>query len=1168
MSGDKSCTEVGVSEVKFRRLFEAAQDGILLLNAKTGKIEDVNPYLLKLLGYSKKDLIGEQLWEIGTFKDRYLARQYFRELQEKKYVRYENLPLVTKSGKEISVEFVSNSYLADHIQIIQCNIRDITEIKKTEEELKKSEKNFNDMVTNVPGVVYQFYARKDGTTGFYYISPKAKEIFDLSIDPKSKDWNLGERIHPDEKKAFISEVGKSIVGFKDFHFEGRLLIKDKIKWFECIAVPQKINDEIVFNGIMLDITDRKKAEEKLIEGEEKYRLLSEKSKATMMLTSPDKMVSYLSPSSLEVFGWPAEDLIGKNKDIFYPEDKKKIFDTMNRVMSGDSLKNFRYRVIGKDKKIYWVSHSANPIFENGKLAKVVSVIVNIDEIKKAEEELKKEKEMAEKYLDTAGTILVAMDSNAKITLINRKGCELLGYNRAELLGKDWFKVCLPKKAYASTYSSYKKIISGEIKPFEHYENPILTKSGEEKEISWYNVLLRDYDGKIIGTLSSGEDVTEKKKIEKELKESEAKFKAIYNYTPNGIAVADLKGDLLYVNNAFHKILAYKENELVGRNFREFSFDEDLARENEYIKDLFLKKRNSYSMEKRYIRKDGKIIWVLLSGTLLFDSVGKPEFGLAMVQDITNRKRTEEELKRAKENVDKLVIDRTADLQKQTSFLSSVLENVPDMIFVKDAKDLRFELFNKAGEELLGQKRENLIGKNDYDFFPKKQANFFTQKDRQVIKNKTLLDIPEEPINTPRGERFLHTKKIPILGEKGNPEYLLGISEDITEFKKAEQKRQESEKKFKILYESSPDAIMTFDIDSFKFNSGNASAIKMFNCKDEKEFVSLGPIDISPKYQPDGQLSSVKAKKMVDLVLKKGSNYFEWVHMRKGDGEFPATILLNMVEIGGKKYIQATVRDNTFEVESKKKIEEAYAKLKELDEMKNQFLAFTSHELKTPLTPILIQSQMLEEGYMGEMTEAQKESIRLITRNMRSLNQLIGDVLDVATIQNSSLKIVPENFELDAVAKDAITTVSAFAEQNSIKIHLNSEKLPLLFMDPFRIKQVFTNLLNNAVKFSPPNTEIQVDISKKDDLVVVSVKDQGVGIKKSDQDKIFLPFFQSSPSYKLKHKGTGLGLTICKGIVEAHGGKIWVESQEGKGANFIFTLPLKSPLTKHTESLNS
>lgn len=134
----RSQTALEVSEARYRRLFETAQDGILILDAQSGRINDVNPFLIKMLGYSKDEFLGKKLWEIGAFKDIKASQESFLELQAKEYVRYENLPLETKDGHPINVEFVSNVYSVDHQRVIQCNIRDITERKRAEETIARS----------------------------------------------------------------------------------------------------------------------------------------------------------------------------------------------------------------------------------------------------------------------------------------------------------------------------------------------------------------------------------------------------------------------------------------------------------------------------------------------------------------------------------------------------------------------------------------------------------------------------------------------------------------------------------------------------------------------------------------------------------------------------------------------------------------------------------------------------------------------------------------------------------------------------------------------------------------------------------------------------------------------------------------------------------------------
>ena len=192
----------------------------------------------------------------------------------------------------------------------------------------------------------------------------------------------------------------------------------------------------------------------------------------------------------------------------------------------------------------------------------------------------------------------------------------------------------------------------------------------------------------------------------------------------------------------------------------------------------------YEVEHRIVCPTGEIRWLACKGQVINDQEGRPQRMLGTVQDITSRKEAE------------------INLRDSQMFLTSIVENIPHMIFVKDAKDLRFILFNKASEDLLGYSRHTLIGKTDYDFFPAPEADFFTGKDREVLSGKQLLDIPEEVIQThTRGTRSLHTKKIPLLDAHGDPLYLLGISEDITDRKQTELERNERELLLRLMFET-------------------------------------------------------------------------------------------------------------------------------------------------------------------------------------------------------------------------------------------------------------------------------------------------------------------------------------------------------------------------------
>jgi signal transduction histidine kinase len=242
----------------------------------------------------------------------------------------------------------------------------------------------------------------------------------------------------------------------------------------------------------------------------------------------------------------------------------------------------------------------------------------------------------------------------------------------------------------------------------------------------------------------------------------------------------------------------------------------------------------------------------------------------------------------------------------------------------------------------------------------------------------------------------------------------------------------------------------------------------------------------------------------------------------------------------------------------KYLEKHASELKKVNKLKNLFLSMTSHELKTPITPIKSQAENLLAELSGKLNKEQKQSVKIILRNTNHLNDLLSDVLDSAKLEANQLKIFPEITNLKLITNETIKDVEQTSDDKHITITSTIEKLPLVMVDTRRFRQVLLNLLTNSIKFTPKNGKIDVSIKKQDQQIFVTVTDTGVGISKNMIKNIFDKFVQGSPSYRLKQKGTGLGLTICKGIVTKLGGKIWAQSKgKNKGASFHFTIPLKT-----------
>jgi PAS domain S-box-containing protein len=265
------------------------------------------------------------------------------------------------------------------------------------------------------------------------------------------------------------------------------------------------------------------------------------------------------------------------------------------------------------------------------------------------------------------------------------------------------------------------------------------------------------------TVELSRALSQKESALQRLGESEERHRIILQTAMDGFWRADMQGRLIEVNAAYCRMSGYSAQELLTMRMSDLEAAESADAVAARIQKILAQGEDRF--ESRHRRKDGSIIDVEVSVQYRPTEGGR---FVAFLQDITERKFHMEELRRT------------------NAFLDSIVENIPNMIFLKDARELRFVRFNRAGEALLGHSRDDLLGKNDYDFFPKEQADFFTEKDRNVLDGKVLVDIPEEPIQTRhKTERILHTKKVPILNEKGEPEYLLGISEDITERKRTE-----------------------------------------------------------------------------------------------------------------------------------------------------------------------------------------------------------------------------------------------------------------------------------------------------------------------------------------------------------------------------------------------
>ncbi|GEM_PF-1007651 len=559
----------------------------------------------------------------------------------------------------------------------------------------------------------------------------------------------------------LAGTAKAISDHQDFSIRAEKLGKD-----ETGSLTE------AFNRMLSEIQDREQA---LRKSEERFRSLIENNQDGIAVSNSEGEALYVSPSLTRMLGRVESDFIGKSrKDLVHPDDLPLVADKMAETLRnpGKTIQA-RYRLKHQDGSWRWIDMTAINLIDNPAVGGIVRNIQDITEKLKMEEIVRLGE--AQAIATIKDYAIFMLDPQGKILTWNAGAEHIKGYKASDIIGKSISVFYAPEDAAQSRPQELLQtaVRNGRVED----EGWRVRKDGSRFLADVVITALKNEKGELRGFIKIARDVTEIRKAQQELREKTQLLDSILRNIGDGVVVANEKGEFILFNQAAEKIVGLgpmaggpdQWTEQYGV-FRPDGKTPLPAAENPLAKAIRGESTNDMELVlKNHPNPNG--IPISITGRPLKDEKGAIHGGVTVFHDMTERKKAEQ------------AILQTND------FLNAVLENIPNMIFVKDAKELRFVNFNKAGEDLLGIKRGDMIGKNDYDFFPRGQADFFTAKDRSVLNEGKLLDIPEESIETKTlGPRILHTRKIPIRDKDGKSLYLLGISEDITEQKRQQELR--------------------------------------------------------------------------------------------------------------------------------------------------------------------------------------------------------------------------------------------------------------------------------------------------------------------------------------------------------------------------------------------
>lgn len=950
-----------------------------------------------------------------------------RDLRERK--RFESTLFEVQN--ELETKVVERT-----VELTKKNINlkhEITERELIEKALRESERRFRNLFENSPIGIYR--TTPDGR--ILLANPALVKMLGYNSFDELAYRNLeetGYEVRTYSREMFkkkIEEAGE-IIGMeaKWQRKDGTILIlRENAKCFY-----DEKNNVMYYDGTVEDITEKVLAEAALKESEEKFRALSEQLPNMIFLHDTKKFI-YVNNRCLEITGFKKEEVLSPD---FYlrelmPDYVSQVFGPIpDEVKRGEITHSKEISITRKDGERKSIILSIKNVSNILNMEAYLGVITDITLMKKAEDELKESEERYRGLVENVNAIYYVASYHGKIIYLSPNAVSFTGFENSELIGETAFKIVHRSDANRVIRYYSNCIKRGDIDIFIEFK--LAKKDGSYIWAEQISRVIRDENGRAKEYRNVVRDITERKNTESALRESEERYRSLFENTSAVMLLVDPQSGLLKgANKAASKYYGYTTDEFYNMNISDIC----ISYKNDPM--LLLKTYDEDQQENLFHKlSNGEIRDVEVHSGLI--KMNHRDVIFSIVIDITKRRIAEKQLEEYKNQLEILVEERTQKLnnvnklleeeidklklaeeniQYQVSFLRTLIDTIPNPIFIRDAEK-KFTDCNKAYANFFGVEKEKIIGTTVFENPFIINSDFIDKKDDELIKN-------------PKQQNYQV-----IIKDKN------GIEHDILAFRAA---------------------------------------------------------------------------------------------FMKNDGTFGGVIgtLLDITEI---KKLEKEVRN-------------ALEKEKELSELKSRFISVASHEFRTPLTSILASADLLEMYGRNWPEKKYFEYVSHIQRAVEYMTELINDVLTVSRADTNKISFNPEKVNLNDMLKNLVENAKLAAPAN-IRINLEVKiSNYVLYLDKKLITQIVSNLINNAVKYSPAGGTVDLIVENDSANLYIIVHDNGIGISEEDQKRLFEPFHRGNNVGAIS--GTGLGLSIAKKSAEIHNGDILVSSKLNEGTTFTVVL---------------
>lgn len=728
-----------------------------------------------------------------------------------------------------------------------------------------------------------------------------------------------------------------------------------------------------------------------------------------------------------------------------------------------------------------------------------------------DDSLKLDEGIAESLFEGISTAVIVADERGRIRRMNAEAEKLFGWQQEEVRGEP-VEVLLPERLREQHADQHAVFMHGtrDRAMTSGRAFPARRKDGTEFQAEIGLSRVRTPRGVLV--LALVRDLTEKLQAEAALRKAAAEFHALIEQASDGIFIADLSGRYTEVNTAACRLLGYTREELIGKTILELIPAEDAPRLAE-DRTSFLRGEARLS-EWRLRHKDGTFVPVEVSASILPDGRWQ-----AIVRDISARKAAEEALRRSQEALARA--QRVAQLGSwDWNLVTNTIERSEELYAMFGVEPHTGPSAPLAFLQLIPYPERTQV----------ERALEAAVQDGRPFKVEHRLRRPDGT------ERWVRHQGEATL-ENGRATRLVGTLLDITELKTSELQREQALRRLGAVLEQAPAGIIILEGEQGETVEMNERARHLLGSPASTPPTRLDQV-AGRTFGPDGRALSLDELPGARALRGEQVESME-LQLAREDGRV-VPVLAHAAPLRNERGTRAAVV-----------VLEEISALKELERLRTEWNSIVAHDLRQPLNAIGLYARILLKK-LGHVADAERIS-RQILRGVQQLDRMVGDLLDLSRLEAKRMVLEKEPTDLMELARSALERAALEARDNHFELHANAP-LPRVDVDPGRIEQVLDNLLSNAWKYGRAGSAIALELAAEAGQVCVSVTNEGPGISEGQRARLFQRFYRTEDARRGGRAGTGMGLHICRELVEAHGGRLGVESRPNETTTFRFSLP--------------